>query len=138
MGKGAFKVAVDVVRTAMCGGGTSYDVYIPVRTKAYRPITGHIYATVICRDGREYYHLSDWLRDQAIDGLEPLTDERWNAFKRLERIARRLEVRLAKRAFPELAGLDKLPFLWAQWDKPSDTQRIRLTVSGRNYARLCA
>ena len=55
-------VKVLCIRTAMVGGGTSYDVYVPVAHKRYRPITCGCYATVIVWRGKEYYHVDDCLR----------------------------------------------------------------------------
>lgn len=107
------------VRTEMCGGGTSYDVYVRRKDKLYHPIAAGCFATVICRDGGEYFHLDDYLRTPEVDALPPLTDERWTAFKHIEPVAKRLEARIASRAFPELRGTQKLPLLWARWTLPS-------------------
>lgn len=137
MSKGSFKLSFVCVRTKMCGGGTSYDVYVPVKAKRYHPIVGHVYATVCVRDGRDYFAVDDFLRDATIDGLPSFSDERMNAFRRLVRVADRLAIRIARRAFPELASLPKLPMLWADWTLPSDEKRISVKISGRNYFRLC-
>ena len=114
-------IQAHVIRTQMVGGGTSYDVYIPTRFKRYRPITGHVYATVIHRDGEEYYELDDVLRSPTIDGLPAFSDERSRAFKALRERAKRLEYEIAARAYPELQRLGKVPLLWAEWTKPSAT-----------------
>ena len=97
----------------MCGGGTSYDVLVPKQEKSYYPIAAGCYATVVLRKGKEFFRVADALRTPEIDDLPILTDERLNAFRRLERIAKRLEIRIARRAFPELRHLKSLPTLWA-------------------------
>jgi hypothetical protein len=133
------KITCMVIRTEMCGGGTKYEVLVPVKAKRYQPIAcGHIYATVIRRHDHDYYRVDDFLRDEAIDGLPALSDERWNAFHRLEQVAKRLEIRIAKRAFVELAGRDTLPTLWASWTLPNKEHRISIKLNDRNYNRLCA
>ena len=103
------------IRTAMCGGGTSYDVYFWKRDKPSHPLhNGHIYATTICHGGfgkdREFFQVRDaidprprWTMDAGI--------EKYDAGKALEKLADRLAVRIAKRAFPELNGKRKLPSL---------------------------
>ena len=121
-------VPVRVVRTAMCGGGTSYDVYVPIRCKEYKPIAGNCYATEIWWNGGRYYRLSDFFRTPRLDKLPARTEERWNAYKRLEKLTDRLEAVLAARAFPELAGARKLPGLWASWNLPSAETTVSLRV----------
>ena len=108
-----------VVRTEMIGGGTSYGVLIPRSQKGYRPITAGIYATVIIRDDKEYYRLNDFLTTPDLDNLPAFSDARWNAFRRIGRLAQRLEAKIAIRVFPELKGRTNLPILWADWTLPS-------------------
>ncbi len=122
-----------VKRTEMCGGGTSYDVYWRCEDKPSRPLhNGHTYATVICLSGPrskgEFYATRD-----AIDPRHrwemPAGMEKWDAGVLLEKKADRLAVRVAKRAFPELAGLRKLPSLWASWTMPSASKWVSVRIS---------
>jgi len=102
----------------MIGGGTAYDVYWRTADKPSRPLHGFTYATVICHEDGEYYRTADaidpkarWSMDQGL--------EKWKTSKALEKVAARLAVRVAKRAFPELRGRRQLPGLWAGWTLPS-------------------
>lgn len=113
------------VRTEMCGGGTAYDVYFRCADKPSRPLHGgHIYATTISR-GEEgpFYRVADAIdprsRWEMDCGLA-----KWDAHKRLEKVADRLAVRIAKRAFPELRGHKRLPGLWAGWTLPSAEVKV--------------
>lgn len=116
-------------RTAMCGGGTSYDVYFRKQDKPSHPLHGgHIYATTICRDGGEYF--------STVDAIDPRSRwemdcgmSKYEAHKVLESKANRLAVRIAKRAYPELIGQRELPFLWAVWNKPSAVVKVAVKLS---------
>ena len=121
-------VQATVFRTKMIGGGTSYDVYLACDQKGYRPISGFQYATIVCRDGKQYFSVTDFLRTPTIDALPAFSDDRWNSFKRLRKAAERLEFKLAKQAFPELAKLPKMPPLWADWSLPHATKTVSLTL----------
>lgn len=120
------------VRTRMIGGGTSYDVYFRCKDKPSRPLHGgYTYATQVypcgwC-DGDGFYRVEDaidpkerWSMEQGL--------EKWEAHKKLEKVADRLAVRIAKRAFPELAGAKKLPALWASWNLPSEERWIEVKM----------
>jgi len=117
------------VRTCMCGGGTAYDVYFRTKDKPSRPLhNGHCYATEIVRDGIHYYPVADaidpkprWSMDAGM--------EKWNAGEKLRRVASRLALRIAKRAFPELRGARKLPDLWAGWTLPSEEKLVAVKVA---------
>jgi len=118
------------VRTEMCGGGTSYNVYFQTKDKPSHPLhDNHYYATTICFSGKEFFSVTDSIdpksRWEMDCGLE-----KWESHKRLESRANRLAVRIAKRAFPELQGQRKLPSLWAPWTVPSQMVKIpvRLTL----------
>ncbi len=126
-----------IYRTKIIGGGTGYDVLIPCHQKSYRPISFGTYATIVSRATKgndfksrvDYYYMADFLRTPEIDALPALSDERWNAFKRLEVIAASLSYQLALKAFPELASVRGLPFLWADWSLPSDMKIVAFTES---------
>jgi hypothetical protein len=132
------RIKVKIERTKMCGGGTSYHVYLPVSAKSYYPISGYSYATQISIASEKYgkrnnyYRLADFLRTPEIDAL-PCGIHRYDTFKKLEKTARRLEFRLAKRAFPELRQLFKLPYLWAEWTLPSETKAVTLTLKQSKF-----
>jgi hypothetical protein len=113
-----------VIRTAMIGGGTSYDVYFLKTDKPSHPLhNSHIYATVIMRDDREFFKVVDAIDPQSHWKMEPGM-KKCDQFKKLEAIAKRLAVRIAKRAFPELRGLRELPSLWASWNMPTTEKTI--------------
>ena len=125
-----------VTRTKMAGcTGTSYDVYVRTRYKKYRPIAFSAYATVVVLDGKEYYRLDDFLRTPEIDALD-VSNARAQAFHHLRAVAERLEIRIAKRAFTELAGLDRLPLLWANWNETSATRIVKVRL--HRHAHLCS
>lgn len=123
-------IQVRVSRVAMCGGGTSYSVYWKCADKPSRPLhNGHTYATeILSGDGGPFYATVD-----AIDPKRHWAMEagcaKYDEFKRLERVAKRLECRIARRAFPELAGLRELPFLWAGWNKPTCDKWVSVNVA---------
>lgn len=119
------------VRTAMIGGGTSYDVYFRCKDKPSRPLHGLQYATEVypCgwQSGGGFYRVDD-----AIDRRERWSMEqgwdKWESHKKLEKVANRLAVRIAKRAFPELNGAKKLPPLWAGWTLPSEEKWVEVNM----------
>ena len=116
------KIVAHCIRTKMCLGSTTYDVYVPTRQKGYEPITNLCYATVIIWQGERYYRLADFLRTPTMDGLPPFSEERSDAFKRIEKLAKRLEAKLAARVYPELAGHKALPWLSETLDH--DTREV--------------
>lgn len=126
------KVKALCVRTSMIGGGTSYDVYFRCKDKPSRPLHGgYTYATQIypCgyTGGDGFYSVED-----AIDRKERWSMEqgwdKWESHKKLEKVANRLAVRIAKRAFPELNGAKKLPTLWAGWTLPSEEKWVEVNM----------
>jgi hypothetical protein len=104
---------VTVIRTAMIGGGLSYDVYVPVSevSEEKRKAIGY----EVWRDGGKYL-----LFEQATLPMEhfamPTGWGRYDAWRAHEKIARRKMLDLAESAFPELAKIrtktDSLPSLW--------------------------
>lgn len=124
------KVEAHCFRTKIIGGGNAYDVYIPTKFKDYRPISGHCYATVIHLQDEKYYSVDNFLRTPEIDSLPAFSDIRWNTFKELEMKADRIAFETAKKAFPELNSLKKLPTLWAVWEKdlPSAKKVIDIEI----------
>lgn len=117
-----------VIRTAMCGGGTAYDVYWPISAKPSRPLHNqHIYATVIGHGNGEYYRTEDAIDPRSHWEME-CGGEKYDAYKRIERVAQRLNVRIAKRVFPELRGAKRLPALWASWNLPSMEKTVAVNI----------
>lgn len=116
------------IRTLMCGGGTSYDVYFLKSDKPSQPLHGSTYATEIWHGKHKFYRTED-----AIDRRErwsmPQGWEKWESWKALEKVAKRLAVRIAKRAFPELHGHKQLPSLWAPWDLPSKEVKVPVQMT---------
>lgn len=113
----------------MCGGGTSYDVYWPKEAKPSYPLhNSHIYATVIRHGKRDYFRTEDAIDPRSHWEMDP-GEAKYAAFKRIEAKAKRLEARIAKRAFPELHGMRHLPSLWAPWDLPSAEKRVRVRLA---------
>lgn len=107
------------IRTKMCGGGTSYDVYWPVKVKPSHPLHNHhTYATTIINGGKEYFRTEDAIDPRSHWEMDAGM-EKWTQYKHIEKAAKRLNVRVAKRVFPELKGQRELPFLWASWNLPS-------------------
>ena len=131
------KLHLLVQRIAMCGGGTAYDVYVQQSCKRYYPITGHIYETVIINEGIAYLNVSGFLRTKAVDELPALTQERMAAFRRIERLAKRLEYHFARQVFPELSRIGKMPFLWASWDMGDSRKEVTVELNERNFTKYC-
>lgn len=115
------------VRTAMVGGGTAYDVYWRTEDKPSRPLHGYTYATVVCRDNQQFYRTEDAIDPKERWGMEQGW-EKWDAHKRLEKIAKRLDIRVARRAFPELKKAKGLPSLWAGYSLPSKTKQVKVMI----------
>lgn len=82
-----------VFRTEMIGGGTSYDVHFLKKDKPSYPLHGSTYATVICRDGKEFFSVYDAIDRKARWSLTPGLDK-WDTHKRHAKRAERLEMRL--------------------------------------------
>lgn len=116
MSKNTINAAVS--RWPMCGGGTAYSVRFFTSDKPSRPLHGHTYATEILTDFRGE-HVSLYEVRDAIDPKKHWSMEcgleKWDVYKRLEKVAARLAVRIAKRVFPELRQAKKLPELWASY-----------------------
>lgn len=128
-------ITATIIRTKMAGiPCCSYDVYVEKHQKQYEPKSFGTYATVCILDGKRYYRLDDILRTPELDQLPALTTERLNAFRKMRRVADRLALKLAKRAFDELKPLSKLPTLWGEWDAPSAKCKIKFTLDDRYVA----
>jgi len=113
----------------MCGGGTSYDVYFRTKDKPSHPLhNGHIYATTIVHDRNEFFRVEDAIDPKAHWSMDAGI-EKWDEYKRIEKRAKRLAVRIAKRAFPELAGARQLPSLWASWTLPSAEIKVPVRLA---------
>ena len=117
------------IRTQMCGGGTAYDVYWPKSAKPSHPLHGgQLYATTIMSGGKEYFRTEDAIDPKSHWAMD-CGMAKYNEFKRIEAKAKRLEVRVAKRVFPELKGWRELPLLWAPWNLPSAEVPVNVRLS---------
>lgn len=115
-------------RTAMIGGGTSYDVYFRKADKPSYPLHGLTYATVVCRDGQEFFSVYYAIDPKPRWSLRPGL-EKWDTHKQHKRLADRFACRIAKRAFPELKGVSTLPLLWADWSLESTMIRVPVRIA---------
>lgn len=129
-------IQITCIRTKMIGWGTSYSVYIQTRHKSYHPISGFSYATTYHEDGREYFSVADFLRTPAVDSLPPMTDERCDAFRRIERLSSRIAFLACVKAFPEVRKYGKVPFLWTNETHDSSRVDIRFKLTTKNAERL--
>jgi len=118
----------------MCGGGTSYDVYLTKADKGYEPISFGCYATTNNREGGSYYTLTNFYRTKGLDAMPSDTKEalqaRWDAFKGLEKACKRLEFKIAKSAYPELRAMGNMPFI-ANWTLDSDSRTFPVLMNDR-------
>ena len=102
-----------VIRTAMIGGGCSYDVYVP-----QEEIPANVRPRLSSWILRDSQALADYpeatLPPEHFD--MPTGLARYSAWLEHERKARRAMLTIAERAYPELARLrpktDTLPLLW--------------------------
>ena len=105
---------VRVIRTAMVGGGLSYDVYVPV--PASRKWDASIWRS---RKDGDFDYCDDFVAATQPESIKAMPKglERWDAFKAHEECARRTMLDIAESVFPELAayrarGENKIPVLW--------------------------
>lgn len=129
-------IRITCIRTKMIGGGTSYSVYIQTRYKTYHPISGLSYATTYHEDGRKYFSVADFLRTPAVDSLPSMTDERCDAFRRIQRLSSRIAFLACVKAFPEVRKYGKIPFLWTNETHDSSRVDIRFKLNMKNADRL--
>lgn len=119
------------VRTRMIGGGTKYEVYFRCEDKPSRPLHGYTYATQVYPCGHSsgdgFYRVADAIDPRERWGME-LGPAKWETGKRLEKVAARLSFRIARRAFPELSKIRKMPDLWASWTLPSEEKWVEVRM----------
>jgi hypothetical protein len=115
---------VHVIRTAMIGGGLSYDVYVPVsecpeflrETGKYRCSVTHI-GRDSYRNGKHSYYINfpEATCPESHFAM-PQGWDRYEDWKKHEADARRRMLDIAETVFPELSKVrektDKLPSLW--------------------------
>ena len=110
-------------RVKMCEGGTSYHVYVELKSlpKAIRAHMSHI----VVNEGKEYVNL--------VSGLAPLEHletrpgiERWDNYRQMEPKANELAVNLLKQAFPEANAFCCLPSLWIDDTYPSQSVTLQI------------
>jgi hypothetical protein len=112
---------VHVFRTAMCGGGLSYDVYVPESEcpeHVVKACPGGSYYTRINRCSRSKLMFLDYIHATLSPEHEQMEQgwDRYQSFLEHERQARKDMLLIAAKAFPELAKVqartDTLPRLW--------------------------
>lgn len=128
---------VHVFRTAMCGGGLSYDVYVPESEcpeHVRKACPGGTYHTRIHRGdyskNQEYFlNYEDATLSPEHEAMEQGI-ERYNDWLEHEKKARREMLQIAILAFPELSKVatrtDSLPLLWVTglMDKETSAHKI--------------
>ena len=77
---------------------------------------------------RGYFYSTRDAIDPRARWEMPAGMDKWDAGQALEKRADRLSVRVAKRAFPELAGARKLPSLWASYSLPSEHKWVTVNI----------
>lgn len=116
-----------ITRVAMCGGGMSYAVEVPVSDVLNYQSCRY---TTIWRDlnvdGRknhgEYIRLEDALTSEDHFAM-PTGWERYEDRLAIDKATKPIAYELAVIAFPELAQIGKIPFLWATGLLPVETHR---------------
>lgn len=129
---------VHVIRTAMCGGGLSYDVYVPVsECPEYLREKYRYFGTQIGRDSYRngkhayYYDFPEATVSESHLAMEKGWD-RYDDWKAHDKQARRRMLDIAETVFPELAkyraqGHDTIPTLWVcnlLKDKETDAEFV--------------
>ena len=105
-----------VYRTAICGGGLAYDVYIPeedVHIPKHETVERVLYSHA-ARTGIQRYIRYKFATAPAEQQRMPKGLDRWRAWCEHEKRAQRREYRIGLAAFPELARADtgdRLPFI---------------------------
>lgn len=115
-----------VQRTEMIGGGTSYDVYVPLSEIACKPTYRIIPSCV--QNFEEFGTMTDYFLSADFDSLPACSDIRWNAWKNAESKGKAKELEIAIQAFPELSQFEKLPELWTNYTLPSKVMWIEMEV----------
>lgn len=103
---------VTVIRTAIIGGGLTYDVYVPLSE-----VPQHVmdtYPSQTWTHGEKFVDFPAATQSEEHTRM-PKGIARYQAWCDHETKARRLMLKIARRAFPELHNLrdrDTLPHLW--------------------------
>ena len=113
------------IRTQQVGGGYCYDVYWRKDQKQYEPIAFGCYASVIVRNGVEYYRTDDMFRTPEIDNLE-VGHLRSIVFRGIDAYADKVERRILTKAFDELKGKTHIP-LFNYFDEELPNKTVELT-----------
>lgn len=131
------RMKVHVFRTAMCGGGLSYDVLVPEREcprHVREACPGGTYHTRINRGNYEngkpmpdYLNYEDATLTAEHEAM-PQGWERYESWKAHEKRARQEMLQIALLAFPELAKVaartDSLPTLWVNGLMDNETSAM--------------
>lgn len=129
-------IEVHGFRDLQVGGGTRYDLLVPIKPESYRPKTGHIFATIVRREGKDFYRLSDALRTPELDSLDLVSEERLIAFRAHEKACRAVAFHVGKELFPEIKCLKRFPEQAVDWSRPSSLRVQRFDIR-RLYLGAC-
>jgi hypothetical protein len=109
---GAMKALVK--RWPMCGGGTAYDIHVPLNDAKCPKEQTHI----ILDDGKHYVDFPQAICPVSHYAMDPGWD-RWENWKAHEKLARAEMLGILKRVFPETEPLTEWPLLWVgEWTLP--------------------
>lgn len=120
------KLKLSLYRTAMIGGGNHYEVLVDVKSLPSRKLSKlHHF---VLRDNRTYCFLVSALMPESHYELEPGI-ERWEAYKRWEKVAAKVAYDLCSEYFHELKQLGTLPELWAFFERDFPSAQIDIQKS---------
>ncbi len=103
-----------VIRTAMCGGGLSYDIYVPepqCPEYVLKACPGGSYYTRIDHGSQTYLDFDHATMSKEHCDMEQGYD-RYAAWLDHEKACKGRKLAIAQRVFPELAKVQEWPFLW--------------------------
>ena len=116
-----------VTRVAMCGGGLSYDVLVPVKHVDH--YDGCRYTTV-CNSTGKYVRIEDALIGEEHFAM-PLGWDRYQDTLESHKAAAAIAYQIAVQAFPELEKVGKVPTLWVTGLLPVETHSDKM-IDPRN------
>lgn len=116
------KINVLAQRTKMCGGGLSYNLYVPLKecTEKFRKNCTHM--SILNSEFNNPYvsFVQATTPDSHLDMERGI--ERWEDWKAHEKAANAKALELARQVFPELMQIDKWPELWVDNLMPNDQE----------------
>lgn len=106
------------IRTAMVGGGTSYDLYIPL--EEVPPHARDYWSHTIIRGGRKFMDF-DYATVSAEHCAMPAGIERLWDYNAHEKRAARAGAAVLRKVFPEFT-LEEMPLLWVDVGEPESAE----------------